>query len=389
MNIWLLTNTPSSYQCEFFEAIHSSGRMDLDVRFMRLVHRGEVSLAEDALSFSYTALKRMAPLSWPDEYTFHPGALREVWQSKHDFYVLSGLYTSTTFLLCAFLLCLRRKKWALWLEQPWPSDYRPKWATRWSVKVPILGGLRRRILRCLLARASTVFCIGTAAARAYGALGMPKDKACLLPYHCDVSRFTQVPYDEIHQCEEQYDLEGKTVFLYSGQLIMRKGVDTLLAAFEKVASECGDVALLLLGDGPERKCLESSLSAHTGDCVHFLGHVEQEGIPALFGAADVFVFPSRHDGWGVVVNEACGAGMPLIVSRSTGASEDLVRDGENGFLFERDDVDALAEHMRFFVEHPEKVGEFGSKSINIIEQFSLPEGVTSLERYVREEVDVR
>ena len=78
IKIWLLTNTPSPYQVEFFSSLHHSGRVRLDVRFMRLVHRGEPWQPAAGREFPYVGMRGLGPERWPDEVRLHPRALREV-----------------------------------------------------------------------------------------------------------------------------------------------------------------------------------------------------------------------------------------------------------------------------------------------------------------------
>lgn len=75
------------------------------------------------------------------------------------------------------------------------------------------------------------------------------------------------------------------------------------------------------------------------------GFVEPEKLPAEFAAADVFVLPSRHDGWGVVVPQAMAAGLPVISTPATRAAAELVTSGRHGLLVPACDVPALAEAM--------------------------------------------
>jgi glycosyltransferase involved in cell wall biosynthesis len=97
-----------------------------------------------------------------------------------------------------------------------------------------------------------------------------------------------------------------------------------------------------------------------------LGFRNPEDIPPIFAAADVFVLPSRHDGWGVVVNEALGAGLPIIASDRTGAAHDLVQHGVNGFVTGAGDVEAL-------VANPAQ--DFGETSRTLAEGWGLTLGV--------------
>jgi glycosyltransferase involved in cell wall biosynthesis len=259
----------------------------------------------------------------------------------------------------------------MWLERPWPGEYRPAWAQTASARSPFARAIRRRILRTLLRAAPSVFCIGSAAIDAYRELGAKPERMKLLPYFCDGGRFRNAAATDIQAVRERFGLAGKKVFLFSGQLIERKGADVLIDAFNRAAANRSDLALLVLGDGPMRQALESKAKAG----VHFAGHVAQSELPAFFRAADVFVFPSRHDGWGVVLNEACAAGLPIVTTSAVGAAHDLVKDGWNGFVVPRDDAAAVAEHMLSFADRPGVLAEFGKHSLEMAERFSLQRGV--------------
>lgn len=378
MRLWILTNTPSPYQVEFFRAIHASGRCDLDVRFMRLAHRGEQVLDGGDAGFPYRELRGLGPRKWRDEFRVHPDALREVVRERRDLFVLSGHYTSVTFILCALGLTLLRKPWAMWLEQPWPSDYRPAWATRQSARSPAARLARRAILKALLRTTRGVFCIGSAAVEAYRRIGAPDRKLHLLPYYCDVERFARVDEREPARIRARLGFLDKMVFLYSGALIERKGVDLFLAAFQDLAPRHANIAAVVLGDGPMRETLRRSVRADLAARVHFAGHVPQADLPSWFAAANAFVFPSRHDGWGVVLNEACGAGLPIIATSSAGAARDLVRNGENGFVVPRDDKQRIVEAMLNFITQPDRAKTFGERSRAIAAEFTLARGVEQL-----------
>jgi glycosyltransferase involved in cell wall biosynthesis len=377
--VWLLTNTPSPYQVEFFSAIERSRAIDLDVRFMSLNHRGEDWHPGGDLGFKYAELPGCGPRRRGSEaWRVHPRALREVLSSDHDFYILSGCYTSPTFLACAVCLWLRRKRWGVWLERPWPKDDRASWATKLSAKSRLACKTRDLFLAVLTRAATRVLCVGSAAMDAYRKLGAGRGKLALLPYICDTSRYQAVDDRAVEQIRRQYRLAGKTVFLFSGQWIVRKGVDGLLAAFTRLAQERSDVALVMLGDGPLRRRLLEAIDPRVRGSVHSQGHMRQAELPLWFAAADVFVFPSRYDGWGVVLNEACAAGLPIITTDAVGASKDLVIQGENGFVVARDDSDGVLEKMRYFADHRDQARAFGRRSREIVERFSLEGGVALL-----------
>ena len=373
MKVWLLTNTPSPYQVELFTAIQRDGRCDLDVRFMRQTHRGRPWNPEPP-PFRFRTLGGIGPSLWADAFRLHLRALMDCLFGKHELFVLSGQYTSLTFVACSWILRLRRKRWAMWLEQPWPENYRPAWTRSVTAKSGLARAVRRRSLTSLLRRAHAVFCIGSSAAEAYKGLGADPAKLFVIPYCCDTSRYAAADAAAVEAVRAKYHLGGKTVFLFSGQLIERKGVDLLIRAFADLARSTHDVALLILGEGPLRARLEASLPPDLKTRVHFAGHVEQEALPPCFHASQVFVFPTRHDGWGVVINEACAAGLPVISTDAAGAARDLVADGQNGFIVPRDDGNQLADRMRFFVSHTDQIPVFGAQAAQRVSSFSVAHG---------------
>lgn len=375
MKIWLLTNTPSPYQIEFFRELHRSGLFELDVRFMSAAHRGVKTLQEAEASFFHHVLEPIGPRKLAQEYHYHPRAIREVWGGEYDLYILSGHYTSPTFLACAFAAVLRRKPWVMWLERPWPADYRPPWVNRLTPRSPALAATRRGLLRLLIRRTHGLFAIGTVAMEAYRAMGAPPEKLYFLPYYCDVERFAHNDRRDCARILAQIGFLEKTVFLFSGALVLRKGVDLLIKTFKVLAAEMPEVALILMGEGPLRAEYDRKLPLSLADRIRFVGNIPQADLPIWYGAADVFVFPSRHDGWGVVINEACGAGLPIIVTDSVGAARDLVIDGRNGFVIRRDDEAALLSAMKKLARDPALRRQMGSQSRLIAESFTLRAGV--------------
>jgi glycosyltransferase involved in cell wall biosynthesis len=259
----------------------------------------------------------------------------------------------------------------IWLERP-----REPWEQAGASSVPWTGRrfLRQAVLRLLVRCSSQILAIGSAARQTYCRLGAPAHRLRVLPYCCNTRQFAQVETDAVQRILEAYRLNDKTVFLFSGQMIERKGVAVLLEAFSCLARQRPDVVLVLLGDGPLREHYERQTPVELRDRVHFVGWRPQSELPAFFHAADVFVFPSRHDGWGVVIHEACAAGLPIIVSRQTGAAQDLVVEEKSGFLLDRDDVNGFCEKMRWFAEDRQRILQFGEQSRAMAEQFSLDQG---------------
>ncbi len=378
-SVWLLTNAPSPYQSELLSAIADREDIDLEVRFMLA---GSPSGQAAARRYSSCVMRSFLPSFVREELHVHPRALWECAFSKHDVFVLSGLYTSLTFLLCVSLLTLRRIPWIVWFERPHPGRHVVKHATTSGFLKRPLQAMMRHIQRRIVRSARRVLCIGTAAKEAYLQLGVAEDRLEILPYCCDIDRYQDISESAVETIRERHRLHERTVFLFSGQMIERKGVDTALAAFGQVAESRKNISLILLGNGPLRDEYEASVPPPLRSCVHFPGHVPQTELPAYFLAADVFVFPSRHDGWGVVINEACAAQLPVITTRQTGAAFDLVDEGSSGFLLECDDIGGFAEAMQHFLDHPNDRDRFGQRSRQIVENFSPERGALRFQQAV-------
>jgi glycosyltransferase involved in cell wall biosynthesis len=243
--------------------------------------------------------------------------------------------------------------------------------------------LRDGVRRFLLLRSSALLCIGTAARDGYEKMGLPREKVFVLPYCCNTQRFKTVDPKRVASVRRRYNLSGETVLLFSGQMIERKGVDTLITAFKRVAQIRPRLGLLLLGDGPKRADYERMVPAELRSKVHFAGLIPQNELPEHFAVADIFVFPSRHDGWGVVINEACAAGLPVIATQQTGSAYDLVEDGKSGFVLDRDDVGGFADRMLRLIDEPQLRKNFGQRSRELVAPFSAENGAVLFNRYLR------
>jgi glycosyltransferase involved in cell wall biosynthesis len=134
--------------------------------------------------------------------------------------------------------------------------------------------------------------------------------------------------------------ESRGRFLYVGQLIERKGVLELLEAFARVSGG----RLFIAGDGPLEDAVRAAGAADAR--IEVLGHLGQPALESLYAKVDALVVPSRYEVWGLVVNEAMAFGLPVVVSDTVGAVDDLVYDGVTGVIVPAGDVGALTDAMK-------------------------------------------
>ncbi|MCB1865661.1 MAG: glycosyltransferase [Chromatiales bacterium] len=148
--------------------------------------------------------------------------------------------------------------------------------------------------------------------------------------------------------------------LFTGRLVAKKGVDTLLAALPTILERVPDVHLVIAGDGPERAALEQQTqSLGIAANVEFAGPYRPDQRAALYAAAGIAVFPFRvapdgdQEGLGLVVLEAVAQGRPVIAG-DVPAVRDLIEPGRTGLLFPPGDTDALARAVIELLESPER-----------------------------------
>lgn len=131
------------------------------------------------------------------------------------------------------------------------------------------------------------------------------------------------------------------------------------------------VRILYVGDGSEQARIEERAARH-GDAVEasFHGFASQQDLPPLYRSARIFLFPTSWDPWGVVANEACAAGLPVLVSPHAGAANELVVDGENGFVCDLD-VQAWAARAELLLSQPGTYAAFSERSLSLVRGFTF------------------
>jgi glycosyltransferase involved in cell wall biosynthesis len=144
--------------------------------------------------------------------------------------------------------------------------------------------------------------------------------------------------------------------LFCAKLQSWKRPGDLLEAFAR--ADVSGSHLMFAGDGPLRGELERRAgSLGFADRVHFLGFVNQTGLPAVYVASDLMVLPSDYEPFGLVVNEAMICGCPVLVSDRVGAKYDLVQEGITGGVFPCGDVDALASAIRSLLSNRPRLAQ--------------------------------
>ena len=346
-------NYPSHHQAYFFKTLVSSG-VDLKVGYY-----GQLSIERQKLGWQHFNLEKYELVA----------TLNDINQIIHDYsdfiHIVPGYGSNFTRKL-AIKLSRNSIKWLHWSEKSSPGIF---WYKSYFVKKWYANLVNKYALGALSQ--------GVLAEKDFRRWGINKEIKHL--------SYSIKPLVDVKAYKDLIDFKrDRKAFLYLGQLINRKGVDLLIQAFSSTNSD--NWCLILVGSGSEEmrfKKLAEKLNV-SKDRILFFPSIESENINKVLTATDVFVLPSRNDGWGVVLNEACSLGKAIIASDMVGASWHLVDEEKNGYRFKSNDSHDLYSKMMIYIENNELEKKHGDYSRNLFEKYSSEKMVENLKTYLGE-----
>jgi glycosyltransferase involved in cell wall biosynthesis len=177
--------------------------------------------------------------------------------------------------------------------------------------------------------------------------------------------------EELDETRKQMGLPDLPVILFVGRVDdPRKGLDVLIQAFRKVLDEV-DATLLVVGKGDQT--IARDLAGPALDRIVFTGFVDDITLKKCYALCDLYVCPSRLEGFGLTILEAFAAGKPVVVTR-VGAIPELVHDGQNGILVPPDSVTAMATAIVLILQDSESYEQVGrGNAIYLGDTFSWAE----------------
>jgi glycosyltransferase involved in cell wall biosynthesis len=256
-----------------------------------------------------------------------------------------------TFLRCETHLGLRRSALKSWLRRP-------------------LIGTYYRLLDGVLA-------IGSANKEFYRAVGVAGGRIFDMPYAVDNDRFISgalLARSGRKELRISFGVQDdRPIVLYAAKFQRRKRPDDLLSAVARLSREGIIFDLVMVGSGEMETELRAMVQQFRLANVHFAGFVNQATLPRVYAACDVFVLPSEDEPWGLAINEAMCAGLPIVASAEIGCVPDLVHEGRNGRTFPTGNVMGLTDALRPLLADSELRRRMGQASRDIIARWSYTE----------------
>jgi len=196
----------------------------------------------------------------------------------------------------------------------------------------------------------------------------------IIPISCGIDLHTYYPNSEIdlHDIRKHFGIDPhKKIFFFLGRIDGEKRIDLLLHTMRQLPRD--DIQLVIAGQGKEEAALRRMASRLSlDDRVKFTGFIPTNDVPGLLNSVDVFVMPSEAELLSLSTLEAMACGRPVLLANALALPE-LVRDGENGYLFTPGDATDLSRLMALMADHPERWPAMGRVSRQITLAHSLDE----------------
>ena len=316
--ITVVSPEPTPYRAPLFDRI--AQRVDLTVVYAAHTVAGRgwtVPLDHPAVFLRGVRVPGVRRLVRHD-YPVTPGVVPALRRSRPDVVVVSGWSTFAS--QAAVAWCLARSVPYVLHVESHDLDPRPAWRRR----------IKDAVATPVIRRAASVLAVGSAARDS--ALTRGASQVRIFANTIDVERWS----------ERADRLSPRP---HEGVLVLSVGRDVPEKGFDVLRAACGIAGV---------------------DLAIVVGGHEEDDLAQAYVDADVFALLSRHEPWGVVVNEAAASGRPLVLSDHVGAAYDLLRDGENGFVVPADDAHAAAAALRRLAADAELRRRMGERSRELV-----------------------
>jgi glycosyltransferase involved in cell wall biosynthesis len=357
----IITEIIAPYRIPVFNALAQHDGIDLHVIFLAENDRTQRQwlVYKEEIRFSYQVLPSWRRRLGRHSLLLNWGAESALRQAAPDFIICGGYNYVASWRAMAWAR-RNRVPFSLWAEST-TRDFRGGYA--------LIEFLKTRFLR-----ACDAFVVpGKSSVEYLMNYGVPEEMIFAAPNAVDTQLFARRAEairsdDATHR--EALRLPAR-FFLFAGRLVPEKGIFDLLRAYGALPSELRKkMGLVFVGDGPARSALLHSAAATDPGSVQVVGFAQREHLAAYYALADVFVFPTHTDPWGLVVNEAMACGLPVISSGAAGCAADLVESGWNGRVVSPGDVEQLAAAMAELAGDNELRSLMGQRSRERIELYS-------------------
>lgn len=357
MKVAFVTYAAAPYRSKQFELFAKTSALDVYYISKKMVDR---KWTIDTANNSYTETKLDVTLDTKIIGTLNKG-LKNIVKS-HDVIFIGG-YSSLSYIVLSILCKIYQKPSVIIFDGVSPK------------KIDQTGGFFKNFFKKIVINNSSAVFGNGEVAKLFFKKNYNYQKP-IIPQilTSDVSSIKKYENDKQsirHLYRKKFDIGGDTtVLVYSGRLLDRKNILGIISAIKELPNL--NIHLLILGGGSleEEKKLQEK-AAEENVQLTITGFISDQSLLfQMYYIGDIFVLASYDEPWGLVINEAMAAGLPVLASNECGASLDLVLENQNGFVFDADDTKGLAEKIEFVITK-NLFQVFGDNSKKIIEDWTF------------------
>lgn len=365
-SVAVITNIPAPYRQKQWEHYATIRNLSITVFYCGKSDKDRFWDVRPASGVREVFLRGLSYRKWH----FNPSIFLLPFQ-KFDLFLVGG-YGFPTVVIAIVLLRLFNKNWTMMMDGIAPPRLKTE---KWYVNA---------IQRFFTKGANAYFFNGTAAKVWLKQFGIADEKIFDQYLTVDVSYFTENEKASIERrilTRTRYDInKDVVVVMYVGRLVKHKGIRDLIHAIKNlVENKNYDVVALIVGEGEQRDSLELEAKNLNGHVV-FTGQIPLSDLRLCYYASDIFVLPTHHDPWGLVINEAMACALPVITTDAAGASLDLIKN--NGYVIRSGDVRSLSSAIEALMDAKLRKA-FGEESRRIISKWTYKESLESFQNMIR------
>lgn len=354
------------YRVAFFNALHKAG-VNFKVYFLsKPAKNRKWTTADFKLDFPHLFLSGFK--------IYVPGNDHSYFQFNNDVY--AQLRTDQPKLIITIGWNYSAAFIASWFCKRYKTPF-VVWSESTMYEKSVQRTLTTPFVRWLLSQTTACIASGTRAKEYLMSLGVAEQQILVAYYTVDTEKLmSQREIAKSNTIDKKIRDElgiqaHQTMVLYVGQLIPRKGIESLIQIAKRLQQD-DLIVFVCVGYGQMQRDLENANLAN----LKVVSFVKNAEIMQYFKASDICILLSYEETWGLVVNEAMCAGKPVIVSKYAGSSEDLVTDGQNGFVVDPKDIDQVVTKINIIADDQKIQLQFGQASKKRISEITLQQNIS-------------
>ncbi len=315
-----ITNIPSPYRVDFFNQLGEKVKLTVCFECVKAKNREQSWLNSQNMTYDTIVLNGV---NYREDSSFSFDIINHINKHRNSVIILAN-YTSPSCIMAILYMKIKRIPFVITADGGFVKN--DKWLVR-KIKTNLMS-------------AATYWIVSSKKTQEYECYYVAmKERVFIVPF---TSQKKSDILDKPISTDYKYNLKKKLGIptekinlLFVGQIIERKGIDIL----NRIAEEISEDYCVMVAGGT-RENYETTFNSQPNNKVSFLGFLGKEKLKEYYQAADIFIFPTREDIWGLVVNEAMSYGLPVITTEACIAGTELIRNGSNGYLVETENIEA-------------------------------------------------